>query len=121
MKHFQQIATGVPVDTLISELAAHDELWDAHKIRKTAYGTPHSRMSDIWVRYNDVAPFEATGDYRTFNDVHVPVRYPAWYALPSIRQIVMPLMAAVQGEMLGGILLTRIPPGCGIDAHTDHG
>lgn len=121
MNHFQHITSGVDVSPLVAELRAHDELWDAHRIRKTAYGTPHRGMSDIWVRYNDVAPFEATGDYRTFNDRHVPIRYPAWSLLPSVRTVVMPLMALVQGEMLGGILITRIPPGGSIDAHTDHG
>lgn len=121
MNHFIQIATGVPVQPLLDELASHPELWDAHTIRKTAQGSPHRRMSDIWVRYNDVTPYEASGDYRTFNDRHVPIRYPAWDALPSVRRIVMPLMAQVQGEMLGGVLITRIPAGGCIDGHTDHG
>lgn len=119
--HFQLIASGVDVSGVNAELDAHPELWDAFTLRKTAPGTPHSRMSDIWVRYNDVQPFLDAGDFRAFNDRHVPIWYPAWNAMPSLRPIVMGLMAAVQGEMLGGVLITRIPPGEGIAPHVDKG
>lgn len=121
MQHFEKIAEGIPVQALLGQLEAHPELWDAYTARKVAPGTPHTRMSDIWVRYNDVTPFVQTGDYRTFNDAHVPVWYPAWAALPALRPIVMGVMAQVQGEMLGGVLITRIPPGEGIGRHSDDG
>jgi aspartyl/asparaginyl beta-hydroxylase len=115
------MAQGVAVQPILDELAARPDLWDAHTIRKTAPQTPHAGMSDIWVRYHDVAPFEATGDYRTFNDVHVPIWYPAWDALPSLKPVVRTLMACVEGDMIGGVLITRIPSGSGIAAHADTG
>lgn len=121
MKHFLKIADGFDVKPVLAELEAHPELWDQHTIRKTAPGTPHSRMSDIWVRYNDVAPFKASGDYSTFNDAHVPVWYDAWEKCPSLHDIVFSLMRIVEGEMLGGVLITRIPAGLGIDPHRDAG
>jgi hypothetical protein len=47
-----------------------------------------------------------------------------WYApadvLP-VRDIVFPLMAAVRGERLGGVLITRIKPGQICKPHTDPG
>lgn len=118
-EHFTKIDDGVDVSGVLAELKDHQELWDAHTIRKTAPGTPHSRMSDIWVRYNDVTLFEESGNYAGFNDEHIPVWYEAWDKLPSLKPIVFNLMAKVWGEMLGGVLITRIPQGMGIDPHKD--
>lgn len=121
MKHFEKIMSGVDVSQILAQLDANPHLWDQNTVRKTAPGTPHSGMSDIWVRYKDVAPHEATGNYSTFCDEHVPVWYPAWGAIPALRPFVFDLMAQVEGEMLGGILITRIPPGARIEKHVDRG
>ena len=120
MSFFKHVAE-YDVGELSKQIANHPELWDAHTVRKTAPNTPHSRMSDIWVRYNDVDPFEKSGDYRTFNDRHVPIWYPAWTELPALRPILFDLLAQVEGEMIGGVLITRIPPGGRIDPHSDKG
>lgn len=121
MRHFELIRQGVEIDGVLRELDAHPHLWNANSRRKTAPGTPHGQMSDIWVRYNDATPYQAQGDWSHFNDEHVPVWYPAWRALPSLQPIVFDLMARVQGEMIGGVLITRIPPGGRIGLHTDDG
>lgn len=121
MPRFLKVSEGVDVAPLNAQLDAHPELWDSITLRKTAPGTPHSRMSDIWVRYNDLAPFFASGDLSGLNDPHVPIWYPAWSALPALRPIIFDLMARVQGEMLGGVLMTRIPSGEGIAPHVDRG
>lgn len=118
MRNFLKIAEGVDVMPLLAAIDARPELWDAHKERKESEGTPHSRMSDIWVRYNDKAKYK---DRESFNSEHVPVWYPAWHALPEMRRIIFDLMAAVDGEMLGGVLITRIPAGGGIAPHVDTG
>lgn len=120
MKHFTQIASGIDVSGINAALAAHPELWDQFTVRKIAPDSPHTGMSDIWVRYNDVRPYLGTGNYRDFNDRHVPVWYPAFDLLP-VRDVIFQLMAHVGGEMLGGVLITRIPDGCGIDPHIDSG
>jgi hypothetical protein len=118
MRHFLKIADGVDVLPLMTAIDGKPELWDAHSERKTSAGSPHSRMSDIWVRYNDKARYK---DRESFNAEHVPAWYPAWHALPGMRRIIFDLMAAVDGEMLGGVLITRIPPGGGIAPHVDTG
>lgn len=120
MKHFERIATGIDVAPLRAQLAAHPELWDQHSSRKASAGTPHREMSDIWVRYRDYADLETVGRER-FNDIHVSEWYPAWHVLTEIKPIVLGLMACVHGEMLGGILITKIPHGSGIAPHTDRG
>jgi Aspartyl/Asparaginyl beta-hydroxylase len=121
MRHFELIATGVDVSGVLAELEAAPHLWNAHRRRKDADGTPHAGMDDIWVRYNDCTHAQATDDWTGFNDAHVPVWYPAWDALPNLKPIVFGLMARVEGEMIGGVLITRIPPGGRIDPHTDAG
>lgn len=122
MRYFTKLDSGIDVAPLVSALDAHPELWDANGFRKNGQGTPHSRMSDIWVRYNDVSPYAARGDYAGFNDAHVPIWYPAYDVLrEQLDPLLFPLMQRVSGEMLGGILITRIPAGEGIAPHVDRG
>jgi hypothetical protein len=125
MEFFKKMPFTFDIGPLRSALAAHPELWDQYSVRKTAPATPHGDMSDIWVRYNDIEPFRESGNYSTFNDRHVPVWYDAWTKYPDVqaalREIIFDLMASVEGEMLGGVLITRIPSGGGIAPHTDHG
>jgi hypothetical protein len=82
-------------------------------MRKATYA--HGGMEDIWVRYN--AP-ENVGP--AFNDQHWPVWYPAAAKLP-LAPIWQRLMTVCGGEMLGGILITKVPPGGEIRPHVDSG
>lgn len=116
---FTKLAEGWDVSAINAEIAAHPELWDSVNYRKVGANTPHSRMSDIWVRYNDIRPFQERDDYRGLNDPHIPIWYPAWEMLPSLQPVVFRLMKMVRGEMIGAVLITRIPDGEGIDRHTD--
>jgi hypothetical protein len=122
MQHFGLIHSGLDVAPMLAELEAAPWLWNEHRARKDAEGSPHSRMDDIWIRAQDLRPFEAgLRPWSEFNDPHVPVNYPGWFVLPSLRPVVFALMAAVSGEMLCTILITRIQPGAGIDRHVDPG
>jgi hypothetical protein len=121
MHGFRRLTASLNVRPLLEELDAQPELWDQIKFRKIAPGSPHSRMSDIWVRYNDYRPFLARGDFSGLNDPHIPIWYPAWQKLPALRPLIFGTMERVQGEMLGGVLITRIPPGEGIEPHVDVG
>lgn len=105
----------------LCELDAHPELWDRNGLRKNNSGGVHSGMSDIWMRYNDEAPFIEAGSYAGFNDKHVPIWYPAADALPILKKFCIDLMGKCRGEMLGGVLITRIPPGHEIKPHIDTG
>lgn len=116
MRHFTKLTEGIDVAPLLGQIEEHPELWDAHPWRRTAKGTPHSGMTDIWVRYNDPKNIGAR-----FNDEHVPVWYPAWKALPALRPIIFSVMALTEMEMLCAVLITRIPPGEGIKPHIDKG
>ncbi len=109
--------THVDPTLILHQIDARPDLWDQRPERRTAPGTPHSGMTDIWVRYNHPDRLTKPG----FNDEHVPTNYPAWYALPAVRRVCLGLMALVEGEMLGGVLITRIPHSHSIARHVDRG
>jgi hypothetical protein len=118
MPHFTRLAEGIDVGPLLCQLNAHPELWDQHTVRKVAPGTPHSQMTDIWVRWRRL---EELNEPKDFAEPHFPVWYPSWHLLPAIQPLVYALMAQVRCVHLGGILITRIPPGARIDPHHDRG
>jgi len=78
-------------------------------------------MTDIWVRYNDIEPYKNKGSLVGFNAEHDSVWYPVLKKLPSAKKIALDLMNKVEGERLGGILITKLPPGGKIAKHTDDG
>lgn len=114
MVHFLQIARNIDVVPLRAALAEQPWLWGQHPQRACAPDSPHRAMSDIWVRYNDPANAGPA-----FHDPHDSVWYPAYAALPELQPLIFGLMHLVGGERLGGVLLTKIPPGSGIDPHID--
>ncbi len=120
MKNFIQIAAGVDVIPLATELHAHPELWnvDAERLGENK---PHRDSDDIWVRYNDKTEWLKHGNWQTFSDEHDSIWYPAFYELPSARKLIFDLMARVQGERLGGIFIWRVKPGHQIYPHKDWG
>lgn len=114
-RHFQPVCRGLDVAALRAALARRPDLFGQHGARAYA-GSPHQGMTDIWVRYN--APYNL-GPF--FNDEHDPVWYPAWHQLPELHGLVFDLMRRVEGERLGGILITKLPPGASIAPHVDCG
>ncbi len=114
--NFARIATGIDPAPLLRELAMQPELWDQRPERRLAAGSPHGEMQDIWVRYRDQAEID---DPQRYAEPHWGVFYPAWQALPSLRPIVFGLMALTQSVHLGGVLITRLPPGARVHGHVD--
>ena len=121
MSNFVNIARGIDTAPLLLEIARQPKLWNRHARRKEMPDTPHSDMVDIWLRYNDEKPYKESGDWSGFNDEHESIFYPEWFALPSARPIVYGMMARTQAVRLGGILVTKIPPGGRIEPHVDGG
>lgn len=79
---------------------------------------PFAGTQDIWVRWR--AEHELTGPAK-YLEPHFAVWYPAWRKLPALQPIVYDLMAKTRATHLGGILLTRIPPGGEVKPHDDRG
>jgi hypothetical protein len=106
------LASGLNVEPLRAALAANPHLWDRNTARTAPEDSPHHGLSDIWARY---APpgVDASRD-------HDAMWYPEADCLP-LRELVYPLMGALRGDRLGGVLITRIPPGGQCKPHVDPG
>jgi mannose-6-phosphate isomerase-like protein (cupin superfamily) len=111
LRNFKKIADGVDVQPLLDQLAAHPELWGMHGWRKKI--GVHSQMSDIWVRFAERE--------EDFHRPHFGSWYPAYRTLPALEKLIFDAMAAVRASHLGGVLITRIPPGGKILPHIDRG
>lgn len=101
---------------LTAEIDAHPDLWNRHAWRTGFNDSPFAGTSDIWCRYNQP---DRIGPH--FNDEHVPVWYPAASVLPSVKPLCHAMMAHFQGDVLGGVLITRVPGGVNIGPHVDTG
>lgn len=119
MKNFLQIASGIDVLPLALALQMQPELWNEHNERKDFAGSSHKGTSDIWVRYND--PSNLAQGYEQYTSEHDSVWHPAYQKLPQLRPIVFGLMARCEATRLGGVLITKIPPGGHVLPHSDSG
>ena len=119
MPSIQHLSSGLNVAPLVYQLARHPELWNQHTMRTEAYGTPHRKVDDIWARYNPWRNF--TGDVKAFNAEHVSEWYPCVHFIPAAWSLARQVMRKVGGKVLGGVLLTRIPPGGEVRPHVDTG
>jgi hypothetical protein len=121
MRHFLKIAQGVDTTPLLLALYRQPGLWNLHRLRTTHPGTPHTDVDDIWLRFQDLTVFQQTGEPASVIDQHESIWYPAAAALPEARPLIFGLMARVEGERLGRVLITSLAPGRRIAPHVDGG
>ena len=121
MKNFLHIASGVDVMPLVYAIQTQPDLWGMYTLRTAHPGTPHTQVEDIWLRFNDLKPYQESGDKSAILDQHESMCYPGWFNLPQVRPIVFDLMRRVEGERLGRCLITKIAPGKAIAPHVDGG
>ena len=121
MKNFQLMAQGVDVMPLLLALKRNPDLWDQHTLRTTHPNSPHTQVRDIWLRFNDLKPYKHGEDIVGVLDQHESIWYPAIDVLPQARALIFALMARVEGERLGRVLITSLEPGKRIDPHPDSG
>jgi hypothetical protein len=105
------------VSGALSQIAGHPEIWNKYSARKEVY--QHRQMSDIWVRYNDYTNFH--GDMESFNKEHLSVWYPEAYKIPAVIDLSYGVCHHVGGSSIGGVLITKIPPGSKVEPHVDQG
>jgi len=118
MQHFEKIAEGLDVAPVLDEILTTPDLWSAYAERTHDPESPHFGVPDIWVRYRKRSELVTGDDFRA---PHFAEFYPAWRAMPSLHPIVYDLMARVRAVYLGGILITKIPPGGQVKPHHDRG
>jgi hypothetical protein len=114
----RHLAAGFDVSQAVKQIQEHPEVWNTHRARTESYGTPHNGVSDIWVRYNDWTNY--TGDWDAYNDPHESVWFPVIHTLPAVWSLVRKVKRYVGGE-LGGVLITKVPPGGQVAPHVDGG
>ena len=120
MRNFLRIDPGLDVTPLLLAIKQKPHLWDQNALRTTHELTPHKQVSDIWLRFNDLTPYQ-NGDAAGVIDEHESINYPAMFELPQARPLIFWLMARMEGERLGRCLITKLPPGGRIAAHVDGG
>ena len=119
MRNFLCLSVNLDVLPLLYAVSRQPQLWDQHTLRTTHPGSPHGEVSDIWLRFQDLTPYERGESVATVTDEHESIAYPAWWALPEVRPLVFGLMGRVSATRLGRVLLTKLRPGCKIPAHVD--
>jgi hypothetical protein len=121
-EYFNKIAVDFPVMPLQLALRRLPSLFGKYNNRCEG-NSPHRESKDIWVRYNAIENvLKEAGQLNSehsANKEHRPVWYPSYYQLPQLRPLIFGLMALVEGEELGTVLLVKIPPGKQIYTHTD--
>ena len=99
-------------EQILWNLRAHPELWNLNAERTSKEDSPHREVDDIWVRYASNSS-DAAGP-------HDSVWYPDSDAL-DVRGAVLDVFTRLGGTKLGGVLITRIPPGKQVYPHVDLG
>lgn len=118
MSNFTLIAEGIEVAPLLEQIDDQPELWN-HRPERRLGNSPHRESSDVWIRY---ASPEAMKQPDFMSMSHRSVWWPAYAKLPAITDLLMRLMDEIDEPLeLGGILMTRIPPGCRVYEHHDRG
>ena len=113
----QWLAGNLDVRPLVQQISCHPSVWNRHSARRAGY-SPHLTLDDIWVRYNAI---ENLTSAQAFNEPHESVWYSVVEEIPAVKTLVFDVMRWVQGERLGGVLITRIPPRGRCDPHIDEG
>jgi len=113
MDKIKLITSGLNVSGIYWNILSHPELWNQHTSRTEDVDSPHHGLDDIWVRFGEE---ERAVD----GQPHDSKWYPSADVL-GVKEICYDLMRAVQGDELGGVLITRIPVGKECKPHTDPG
>lgn len=104
---------------LVEQIEWNPDVWNRHRMRTEMYGTPHNGVSDIWVRYNAWENY--TGDWNAFNGPHISEWYPVCDILTEVKPLVKQVALSQRARQIGGVLITKIPPGGSVAPHVDGG
>lgn len=117
MKPYSKIHSGINIEAVQKEIKDNAHLFGEFNARKEA-GPIHAQMDDIWLRYGDIKTMIQSGDYSKIAEEHDAI----WLQdLPECKKLCFKVMNLVDGERLGGVLITRIAPGGRILPHSDSG
>jgi hypothetical protein len=113
MSNITLLKRDIPVSSLYWLLQSNPQIWNQVQERTKDKTSPHHGLDDIWVRYGEVAD--------VYTDApHVSKWYPAEELL-KVKPLCLNIMREYNGVELGGVLITRIPPGSICKPHKDLG
>jgi len=111
-ENIRLLSSGNNLQGLLWKLHEHPEVWNQHTYRTASLDSPHHEADDIWVRYSAKHDLD--------KQAHSSVWYPVADIL-EVKPLVMELFGHLKGTTLGGVFITRIPPGKSVKPHIDRG
>jgi hypothetical protein len=121
MRNFLRLAGNVDVMPLLTALTLQPHLWNQNTLRTDHAMSPHREVEDVWLRFDDLTEYKASGKIEHILDDREAVAYTGWQALPQARPIIFALMRQVEGLRLGRVMITKMAPGKRIYPHEDAG
>lgn len=122
MRNFCRIAEMVDVIPLLASIKRRPELWREDTYLRDYPQGPFGDTDTIMLRFPVKTVLETEVELAAFgrsDAQHESVDYPAFAKLTEARPIVFGLMAKVQGERLGRVMINRLRPGGRIFPHAD--
>ena len=118
--NFNKVLSGIheEVEAALVEIEKNKDLWGYLPIRTSFEGSPHSEVVDIPLRGPEIK-MDKTLDM--LQGEVLCVNYPAMVQFPHIYHLCLNLMSFVRGEMLGRVVITKLPPLGKIAPHIDEG
>ena len=116
--NFEKFNYKVDVSLLNKQLEENPHLWNQNPERKIGVDSPHAAMSDIWVRFRPKSELKTIENYA---EAFIPAWYPSRSVLTEVERICLNMMTYFRCVQLGGVLITKIPPGGEIKQHNDKG
>ncbi|HEX7644860.1 MAG TPA: aspartyl/asparaginyl beta-hydroxylase domain-containing protein [Burkholderiaceae bacterium] len=122
MHNFMMVAHSVDVMPLNLAIKRRPELWKEDTYLRDYPQGPFGEIESIMLRFPVKGVFETEEEVKNHlskYDQHESIDYPPYKVLTEARPIVMALMARVQGERLGRVMINKIKPGGRIYPHAD--
>jgi hypothetical protein len=122
MNNFHLIADKVSVDPLLLAIKRKPELWREDTYLRDYPQGPFGDTDTIMLRFpvkSVKQTEEEVKDHLSKYDQHENIDYPAFAYLVEARPIIFGLMATVQGERLGRVMINRLKPGGKVFPHAD--
>lgn len=124
MQNFH-IISKADVNQLMLNIKRHPELWKDDTFLRDYPQGPFGEIESIMLRFPEKRVFEQEEELEKYKanqsqfDQHESIDYPAFDILTEARQMVFSLMALVQGERLGRVMINKISAGGRIYPHAD--
>lgn len=126
MKHFHFLAHGADVNPLMLAIRRRPDLWKEDTFLRHYPQGPFGQTESIMLRFPEKVEGLTEEQIEAYkqnqlagHDQYEAVDYPAYGVLHEARQLVMNLMARVQGERLGRVMINKVAAGGRIFAHAD--